>query len=137
MIVARRSFSGAVASLLFVVLVISAKADLIPPCAPPAGVTSTSLKDVPPALMQALKARLIEIAAPNVAPDAPGLVVAWRNRPFSFVWNISSRWIVAGYTDQIFAYDLTEDGRSASLVEERIAFPNTVCKVASELIASR
>jgi hypothetical protein len=125
--------------LLFLLLVTSVKADVIPPCVLPDQVTAVSLEFAPPALMQALAARVGEIVAPNERFDTTDVMVTGRDRRFIFIWNIGKRWVVAtehggrGYNDPIFAYDLGKDS-AAALVKEQIAHPDTVCMVASDLM---
>jgi hypothetical protein len=130
-------------SVLAVIPLASCKADVIAPCALPNGVTPTSLTDAPAALVQALRDHVGELAAPGIRFDATDVVGTGRNRRLIFIWHIGSRWIVAtehggiGYNDPIFAYDLSDDGGSATLVQESIAFPNTVCPTAASLISFR
>lgn len=118
----------------------AAFADAIPYCGPPSGVGVASFATAPPVLLRALHERLGEIVAPGEAFDATDLVETGRNRRFIFIWNVGNRWIVAtehgglGYDDPILAYDLDQDGRSATLVEERIAAPYTVCPTALILL---
>jgi hypothetical protein len=129
------------ASLLAVMPLVSCKADVIPSYALPNGVTPTSLTDAPAALVQALRDHIRELAAPGTRFDATDIVVTGRNRRLIFIWHIGIRWIVAtehggiGYNDPIFAYDLSDDGRSATLVQESTAFPNTVCPTAASPIS--
>jgi hypothetical protein len=127
-------------SMFAVALISSAEAYDIPPCALPNGVTSTSLENgAPPALLRALKDRVGEIVPPG-APFNPGDVGPGPRRRLIFVWNRDRRWVVAaefggrGYFDAIFAYDLSQDGRTATLVQGRGALPHTVCAKASELL---
>jgi hypothetical protein len=61
------------------------------------------------------------------------------NRRYIFVWNIGTRWIVA--TEQggialrsaIFVYDLGKEGKTPTLINERIGFMNNVCGAATKL----
>jgi len=129
------------ASLLALTCFSSACADDIPPCTVPNGVTSTSLRTgAPLALVRALREHIGELAAPGTKFDAPDVVITGRNRRLIFVWYVGKRWIVAtehggyAYNDPIFAYDLSQDGRNATLVQERIAFPDTVCSTASSML---
>jgi hypothetical protein len=118
-----------------------ARADIIPPCALPNGVAAKSLEnDAPPALLRALSERVGELVPPGGRFDATDVLVTGKNRRLIFVWNAGQRWIVAtehggrGYNDPIFVYDLSDDGRTATLVLERLAFPNTVCTTATKLV---
>jgi len=143
-----RHFDHALSALLGVSLFVaapiaSARADIIPVCTLPSNVTSaTSLNEAPAALRQALKERVGGIVAPDEKFDSTDIVLTGRNRHLIFVWNVGRRWIVAtehggrGYNDPIFAYDLSEDSQTATLVEERTAFPNTVCAAASGLLST-
>jgi hypothetical protein len=131
------------AAALLLMLATSAKADFIAPCTLPDGVTSVSPEQAPAALMQALIARVGFIVAPNEKFDATDVIRIGRSRRFIFIWNVDRRWVVAtehgglGYNDPIFAYDLGKDRLSATLIKEQAAFPNSVCRVASDLIVFR
>ena len=139
--------NNVVSALLGVPLFVAAataRADVIPACTPPNGVSSTtSLTEAPAALRQALKEHVGDIVAPDEKFDATDVVRVGRNRRLIFIWNIGKRWIVAtehggrGYNDPIFAYDLSHGSQSATLVQARIAFPNTVCDTASSLLGVR
>jgi hypothetical protein len=133
--------SGSLSLSLFVAaLITSACSDVIPPCALPNGVASTSLNGAPPALLRALRQDVGELVAPGGRFDATDVIVTGQNRRLIFIWNVDRRWIVAtehggfGYNDPIFAYDLSQDGRDATLVEQRIANPHTICSTASSLV---
>jgi hypothetical protein len=117
---------------------IPARADTIAPC--PAGVTAVQLPDgIAPALQQALHSAVGDIVLPNQQFDAADTGMSGKSRRFIFVWNIGRKWIVAtehggiGYNDPVFAYDLSGDGKIATLVATRIAFPPSVCSTASAL----
>jgi hypothetical protein len=136
---ARRSIGAAVALLLVAALVVLARADYFPPCAPPQHVVLVPLKQVPRALMEALRENLGEIVAPGEIFDATDVVLTGRNRRFIFFWRDGKKWIVAtehggfAYNNPIFLYHLGESERKAVLTAQKIAFPKTVCAVASEL----
>jgi len=83
------------------------------------------------------------MAAPGARYDLGddlGFFSTGLDRRLLFVWHRGKRWIVAterggrGYYDPIFAYDLSQDGQSATLVQEQNAFPDTVCSTASNLV---
>jgi hypothetical protein len=119
----------------------SASAEGIAPCQVPKDVTSTSLESgTPAALVRALKERVGEIAAQGEKFDVTDVVVTGRSRRLIFVWHLRRRWVVAierggiAYSDPIVAYDLSPDGGTAALVQERIALPDTVCATASSLL---
>ena len=80
------------------------------------------------------------IALPGEPFDETDVYVKGHNQSrYIFVWNIGTRWIVA--TEQggialraaIFTYDLGKDGKTATLIEKRITFPNSVCAAATRL----
>jgi hypothetical protein len=113
------------ASLFVAALPVTARADTLPPCVPPNTVSlTTSLNEAPAALRQALKQHVGDIVAPDEKFDATDVVVTGRNRRLIFIWNLGNRWIVATerggrvYDRPIFAYDLSHDGQSTTLVRE-------------------
>jgi hypothetical protein len=122
--------------------------DRIPTCAAPIGVASVPFKRVPPVLIQALRDYVGdrdyvgEIVAPGEKFDTTDVVWTGRSRRFAFFWTAGDRWIIAtehggfAYNDSIFVYHLDEGDRKTVLVKEQIAFPTTVCAVASNLIAA-
>lgn len=91
--------------------------------------------------MRALTAHVGIIVMPNERFDTTDVVMTEpvRNRRFSFIWNVGSRWVVATehggfrYNNPIFVYDLSQDGLTATLIREQVAFPNSVCRMASDL----
>ena len=116
-----------------------AQADDIPPCTPPKGVTATfSVKSMPPALSQMLKAQLQYLAEPNETFDATDVVSSGHPNRLIFVWNERDVWLVArerggiAYSDPIQKFTLA-NGR-AKLVLERSAIPNTVCSIAHAMM---
>ena len=138
---ARAIFRSLTVPLLAAASITPATADDIPRCALPKGAVSASPQDdLPPALLRALEEHVGKIVPPGAEFDATDVVRTGQNRRMIFVWNVGRRWIVAtehgglGYNDPIFAYDLSQDGRSATLVQERVALPQTVCATASSLI---
>jgi hypothetical protein len=120
----------------------SAKAAVIPPCTVPNAVTSTSqMTGISPVLARVLRAHIGELGAPGTEFDATDIIVTGRSHRLIFVWAVGKRWVVATeqggifYSDRIYAYDLSPDGGSATLVQERMAFPDTVCSTASSLLS--
>jgi hypothetical protein len=114
---------------------------VILPCPLPPGVQATSLSNgAPLAPGKALKQRLGDLAPPGSEIDVSDVVVTGRNRRLIFVWTRGDRWIIAtehgglAYNDPILAYNLSRDGRGATLVAERIAFPNTLWSTAEGLL---
>ena len=91
-------------------------------------------------MAQALTERIGEVVPAGAKFDATDLVMIGKNRRLIFIWNMGRRWVVAterggiGYNDPIFAFDLSDDGRKATFVQERVAFPETVCATASSLL---
>jgi hypothetical protein len=122
---ARSALLGA--SLFVAALTVMARADTIPPCTSPNNVSlTTSLNEAPAALRQALKRNVGDIVAPGEKFDTTDVVVTGRSRRLIFIWNLGKRWIVATehggrvYNRPIFAYDLSHDGQSATLVQEGV-----------------
>jgi hypothetical protein len=115
--------------------------DVIPECRLPAGVVShLNEKDMPAVLRNAIKQKLGYLVPPNVPFDATDLVMTGHNRRLIFIWVRDNTWVVAtehggiGYNDPILAYRIDPDGQQVKLLAERIAFPNTVCSIAGELL---
>jgi hypothetical protein len=116
--------------------------DEIPTCHIPTGVQATDKQDgTPSALRAALKQKLGDMVPPKAPFDATDVVWTGHNRRLIFIWNLADRWIIAtehggrGYNDPIFVYTVSPDGQKATLLAERIAFPNSVCSVAEELLS--
>ena len=132
---------AALSSALIGAFATCAHADDIPPCPSPAGISAVVLPDgVTPAVQQTLRQKLGDIALPGERFDVTDIVMTGKTRRFIFVWNSGTKWLVAtehggrGYNDPIYLYNVSGDGKSASLVATRIAFPGDVCSVASDLI---
>jgi hypothetical protein len=124
-------------------LVISACADYgpnIPPCPLPQGVTSISLENAPPPLLQTLKVYVGELVPPGGRFDSTDVVRVGINRRLIFIWNAGKRWVVAtehggiGYNNPILAFDLSQDGQNAKLAASSSAGPKTVCTTANDLL---
>jgi hypothetical protein len=133
---------GIIAIICVATAVIWFERDSIPLCPLANGVSAISrLDDAPPSLVRALTERIGEVVPAGTEFDATDVVVTGKHRRLIFIWNLSNRWIVAtehggvGYTDPIFAFDLSQDGRQAMFVQERVAFPDSVCSTASSLLA--
>jgi hypothetical protein len=132
----------AIASVMLALFAIHAIANAVPSCTPPATVVSVPLTQVPPILLQTLTDSVGEIAPPGGRFDRTDVVMVGRNRRFAFFWKADDKWIVAtehggfGYSNPIFLYHLGEGERKAALMEQKIAFPNTLCAVASDLQTS-
>ena len=141
MITARRM---AVISVLLLLAFIYATADPAPACMPRRQVVPVPFEHVPSILLQSLKERLGEIAAPGASFNATDTF--WfenvPNRRFIFFWTAGRLWVVAAeqggfaYNNPIFLYDLGDDEGKADLIAEKVAFPSTACVVASNLIAA-
>lgn len=108
------------------------------------------MQNAPPALLQTLKQHVGDIAAPDEEFRATDVVVNEQlpNRRIMFIWNTGSRWVVAtelggyGYSNPIFAFELTDDNRRAALVQEITvghdsAFRETICSIVSDLTRPR
>lgn len=118
--------------------------DVIPACRLPKGVASYSdQKDMPVALRDAVKQRLGELVTPNSPFDATDVATTGHNRRLIFIWARGDRWVVAtehgglAYNDPIFGYDVSPNGQQVTLVAEGIAFLNSVCLTAEELLNQR
>jgi hypothetical protein len=121
-----------------------ASADRPPSCASPPGVETRSFStDLPVGLSKALAERLGDVAQPGARFDSTDVVMTGRNRRVIFVWMRGPRWVVATehggrvYNDPIFAFDVTANGAEARLVEQKIAFPESVCATALSLLDNR
>ena len=107
-------------------------------CPVPPGAIKVALgSGLPPALRKALPDG---IALPGEPFDATDVyVMGHKHRRFIFVWNIGSRWIVAmeqgGIAPRaaIFTYDFGKDSKTATLIDKRIIFPESVCADATKL----
>jgi hypothetical protein len=85
-----------------------------------------------------------DIALPGEPFDATDVYVKGHNhRRYMFVWNIGTLWIVAmeqggiALRAAIFTYDLGKDDKTATLIENRITFPESVCGAATKLVEKR
>lgn len=137
----------AVASLLLVLPaacdVVRVMADPTPACMPPQKAVPVPLEHVPPPLLRSLAERLGRIARPRESFNITD--VAWSgtepSRRFMFFWTTGGRWVIAteqggfAYHNPIFLYELSEDERKADPIAEKDASSNSVCVVASDLIA--
>jgi hypothetical protein len=135
--------SAALALSLLTSAIVSARADDIPPCPVPPGVTSISRENAPRPLLRALKAQIGDLAPPGGKFDVTDALThppPARFRRLIFIRNAGRRWVVAterggrGYSDPIFAYDLSPDGQKATLAAERSAAPETVCSTVNDLL---
>jgi len=118
--------------------------DVIPPCRVTlGGVSYSDQKDMPVALRDAVKQRLGDLVPPDSPFDATDVVTTGHNRRLIFIWVKGTRWVVAterggrGYSDPLFAYELSPNGQQARLIAERTAAPNSVCLTAGELLNQR
>ena len=107
------------------------------------GVVKVALPSgLPPALRTALPGD--DIALPGEPFDETDVYVkGHKHSRYILVWNIGNRWIVAmeqggiALRAAIFTYDLGKDGKTATLIEESITFPNSVCAAATKLVEKR
>ena len=129
---------------IFMCVSTAAKADYIPPCPPPdSDVKVLSFPGgIPTSLLKLLTEHVGDIASPGEKFDATDVRVTGRNRRMIFVWNRGVRYVFAtehggiGYNDPIFVYEFDPKKGTARLVSEAIAFPNTVCEIATGLITA-
>jgi hypothetical protein len=115
--------------------------DDAPNCPVPVGVTAVKIPDgMPAALRQTLETSLGDIALPGEPFDSTDVIVHRINRRYIFVWNRGRNWLIAtehggrGYNDPVLEYAVSDDGQSVFLVRTRIAFPQTLCTVATSFI---
>ena len=114
-----------------------AQSAAIQDCPAPLGAVKVALPfGLPPALRDAMG----NIALPGKPFNAIDIYVKGQpNRRYIFVWNAGTRWIVA--TEQggialrsaIFVYALGKDGKTSTLIDKGIGFPNDVCGAATRL----
>lgn len=106
-------------------------------CPAPPGAVNVAL---PSGLPPVLRKTMGNIALPGEPFNEIDIYVKGQpNRRYIFVWNIGTRWIVA--TEQggialrsiIFVYDLGKDGKTPTLIKDRIGFMNNVCGAATKL----
>jgi hypothetical protein len=130
-----RILASAVAMTTFAGITEAAISD----CPAPHGVVEVVL---PSGLPGILRDRIGDVALPGEPFDSTDVYAkGHKHRRYIFVWNIGSRWIVA--TEQggialrsaIFVYDLSKDGKTATLIDERMGLVNNVCTAASKLAA--
>jgi hypothetical protein len=104
--------------------------------APPGAVNVALPSGVPPALRGVMG----NIALPGEPFDSSDVYVkGHKYSRYIFAWNVGTRWIVA--TEQggialrlvIFVYRLGKDGKTAALIDKRVAFTNSVCETATKL----
>jgi hypothetical protein len=107
-------------------------------CPAPPGATEVVL---PSGLPPALRDKIGNIALPGQPFNAIDVYVKGQpNRRYIFVWNFGTKWIVAmeiggmALRSAVFAYDLGKDGKTATLIDERIG-TNNVCGAATKLAA--
>ena len=123
----------------------AARADIIPPCPAPADVTVLPFDQVPIGLQKALHDKAGDLSPPpNPASPAPA---GRRKLPAAtyglFVWNRSTRWVIAtqhgsrGYDAPVYVFDLAADGKRVGLTTEKRASGKTVCAVAKALVAAQ
>jgi hypothetical protein len=95
---------------------------------------------LPSGLPPALRDKMGNIALPGQPFNAIDVYVKGQpNQRYIFVWNIGTRWIVA--TEQggialrsaIFDYDLSRDGKTATLIDKHVGHPGDVCGAATKL----
>lgn len=130
----------ALCPVMLLALSTMAQADTIPSCSAPTGVTPVDLPSgIAPAVLNALHDKVGDIALPGQPFDDTDIVMTGKSRRLIFVWHTGSKWIVAtehggrGYNDPIFLYNLSDDGKTASLVATRLSFPGGICADAVSL----
>lgn len=116
-----------------------AQAAAIQGCPAPPGAIKVTL---PSGLPAALREKMGNIALPGQPFNALDIYVKGQpNRRYIFVWAIGSRWIVAtevggiALRAEVDTYDLGNDSKTATLIDNRITFPSNVCALATRLAA--
>lgn len=107
-------------------------------CPVPPGAVEVALPSgLPPALRNVLQD---DIALPGEPFDTTDVYInGHKHRRYVFVWNIGARWIVATEVGGIALhaavsiYDLGKDGKTATLIDNRMTSPTYVCAVATKL----
>lgn len=95
---------------------------------------------LPSGLPPALRDKMGNVALPGEPFNTIDVYV--KGQPTSrylFVWNIGSRWIVA--TEQggialhsaVFVYELGKDGKTVTLIDQRVGISSDACPVASRM----
>jgi len=117
-----------------------AAAAAISNCSAPPGAVNVALPSgLPPALRDAMG----NIALPGEPFDSTDVYVkGHKYRRYLFVWNAGARWIVT--TEQggialrsaIYVYTLGKDGKTATLIDQRMGLLNNVCGAATNLTGS-
>jgi hypothetical protein len=106
-------------------------------CPVPTGAVKVAL---PTGLPPALRDKIGDVALPGEPFNTIDVYVKGQpDRRYLFVWKIDSRWIVA--TEQggialrsaIFVYALGKDGKTVTLIDQRIGFSNDACTAASRM----
>jgi hypothetical protein len=138
--------AGLIGFVVFVVatVLIWSAAHRVPPCRLlPNGVSVVSrLDDAPAPLVQALTEHVGEVVPAGALFDTTDVIVFGKNRRLIFIWNRGTRWVVAtehggiGYNDPVFAFEINQNDGKAILLQEEVAFPNTLCATASALLVA-
>lgn len=110
-------------------------------CPVPAGATAVKIPDgMPPILRETLVSSFGDFALPGQPFDGTDTGSPGHDRRFIFVWNRGATWVVAtehggiAYNDPILVYEVRDGGQSIVLVKTRIAFPTTLCALATTFV---
>jgi hypothetical protein len=124
----------------------AARADVIPACAVPTGATLIGFDQLPMAVRKALAKQTGPMAQPGQPFNASDVIddkkplPQWRG---IFVWSRGTRWVVAtehggrGYSDPVFLFDATANGKRVALTTSKTANPTTVCAMAQDLLSTQ
>lgn len=116
---------------------IPAQAAAIQDCPPPPGVTKVAL---PSGLPAALSDKMGDVALPGEPFNAIDVYIKGvPNRRYLYVWNTGNRWVVAmeqggiALRARVVVYDLSQDGKTATLIDNRMTSRGSVCAVATKM----
>jgi len=126
----------------------AARADVVPACPAPMGVTEVAFDQIPMGIMKALHDKTGDMAMPGQPFNATdvGQIANGKAVPSSrglFAWSRGTRWVIAtehggrGYNDPIYVFDVAADGKRVRLSVSKTAVPNTVCAVAKRLAGAQ
>jgi hypothetical protein len=128
---------AASAALAMAATAIPVQAAAIQECPVPPGAMKVAL---PSGLPPALSDKVGNIALPGQPFNAIDVYVkGLPNRRYLYVWNIGNRWVAAmeqggiALRAKVVVYDLSQDGKTATLIDNRMTSPGSVCAVATQM----
>ena len=97
---------------------------------------------LPSGLPPALSDKMSTVALPGEPFNSIDVYVKGQpNRRYMFVWNIGNRWLVAmeqggiALRAAVVVYDLSQDGKTAALIDNRMTSLGSLCAVATKMAA--